>query len=220
MTGFVALDHTNKAIVVSFRGSQSIDNWLTNFDFGLVPTDLCSRCTAHAGFWRSWTDARDAVIPAVKATAVAYPSYQIAATGHSLGGAVAAFAAAQLRNQGMSVALYTFGSPRVGGTVLSSYISAQKGGNYRVTHWNDPVPRLPLLTLGYVHISPEYYIGVKNGVDVRAEDFKVYEGAVNLFKGNAAWLLTDVEAHRFYFARMYSCADLTQKKRLDVVTRS
>lgn len=225
VTGFIALDHTNKAVIVSFRGSRSIDNWLTNLDFGLVSTDLCARCTAHAGFWRSWTDARDVVVPAVKATATAYPDYQIAITGHSLGGAIAPFAAAQLRNQGMKVALYTFGSPRIGGTTLSSYISGQGGGNYRVTHWNDPVPRLPLLTLGYVHLSPEYYIGVKNKLDVKAGDFKVYGGAVNLFKGNAAWLVTDVEAHRWYFTQMYSCADLKQKrgleelKALDVIAR-
>lgn len=217
VTGFIALDHSNKAIIVSFRGSQSIDNWLTNLNFGLVPTDLCARCTAHAGFWQSWVDARDTVIPAVKATAANYADYQIAITGHSLGGAIAPFAAAQLRNQGMRVALYTFGSPRVGGPTLSSYISSQGGGNYRVTHWNDPVPRLPLLTLGYVHISPEYYIGVKNKVDVKAEDVKVYDGAINLLKGNSAWLISDVEAHRWYFTQMYSCADAKQKRGIDVV---
>ena len=214
VTGFVAIDHTNKAIILSFRGSQSLDNWLTNLDFGLSTTDICSGCTAHSGFWQSWVDARDAVIPAVKAAATKFPGYAIAVTGHSLGGAIAPFAAAQLRNQGLGVALYTFGSPRVAGAALSSYVSKQSGGNYRVTHWNDPVPRVPLVVMGFVHVSPEYYIGVKNGVDVKAEDFKVYEGAVNL-KGNSAWLLTDVEAHRWYFTQMYTCADLKQKRGLE-----
>lgn len=134
-----------------------------------------------------------------------YPSYRIAITGHSLGGAVAALAAASLRVQGYDVALYSFGAPRVGGAALSSFISGQKGGNYRVTHWNDPVPRVPLLTMGYVHISPEYYVGVGNGVDVKKGDFRVYEGAVSLFRGNAAWLVTDAEAHRWYFGRMFGC---------------
>ena len=215
VTGFVAVDHTNKMIVISFRGSQSLDNWLTNLDFGFTDTDLCSGCSAHSGFWNSWVDARDTVIPAVKAAAKQYPSYQIAVTGHSLGGAIAPFAAAQLRNQGASVALYTFGSPRIGGSTVSSYISNQAGGNYRVTHWNDPVPRVPLLAMGYVHISPEYYIGVKNKVDVKASDFQVIQGSVNLFKGNSAWLLTDVEAHRWYFTQMYTCADLKQRRGLE-----
>ncbi|KAJ4384228.1 hypothetical protein N0V86_001075 [Didymella sp. IMI 355093] len=215
VTGFVAIDHTNSLIVVSFRGSQSIDNWLTNLDFGFVATDICAGCSAHAGFWQSWLDARDAVTPAVQAATKQYPNYRVSVTGHSLGGAVASLAAAQLRNQGVNVALYTFGSPRTADSVLGNYVSRQSGGNYRVTHYNDPVPRVPLLAMGYVHISPEYYIGVKNKVDVKAGDFQVLQGSVNLFKGNAAWLITDVEAHRWYFTQMYTCADLKQKRGLE-----
>ncbi|KAF3039095.1 hypothetical protein E8E11_001806 [Didymella keratinophila] len=205
VTGFLALDHTNHLIVVSFRGSQSLDNWLTNLDFGFTSTDICPGCSAHSGFWQSWVDARDAVIPAVKDAVKQYSTYSVSVTGHSLGGAIAPFAAAQMRNEGLKVALYTFGSPRIGGSATSDYISNQPGGNYRVTHYNDPVPRVPLLTMGYVHISPEYYIASKNKVDVKASDFQVLQGSVNLFKGNAAWLLTDVEAHRWYFTRMYDC---------------
>ncbi|KAF3040295.1 hypothetical protein E8E12_006502 [Didymella heteroderae] len=215
VTGFVAVDHTEKLIVVSFRGSQTLDNWLTNLDLGFTDTDICSGCTAHAGFWQSWVDARDSVIPAVQAAVKQYPSYGVSVTGHSLGGAVAPFAAAQLRNQGFTVALYTFGSPRIGGSAISSYISNQAGGNYRVTHYNDPVPRLPLLMMGYVHISPEYYIGVKNKVDVKASDFQIIQGSINIFKGNAAWLLTDVEAHRWYFTRMYDCGDGNRRRGLE-----
>jgi hypothetical protein len=55
---------------------------------------------------------------------------------------------------------------------------------------------------------------VKNKVDVKATDFSVYAGSVNLLKGNSAWLLTDVEAHRWYFTQMYTCADLKQKRGL------
>jgi len=150
----------------------------------------------------------------VKDAVKQHPTYSVSVTGHSLGGAIAPFAAAQLRNEGLNVALYTFGSPRIGGSAISSYISTQAGGNYRVTHYNDPVPRVPLLTMGYVHTSPEYYISTKNKVDVKASDFQVISGSVNLFKGNAAWLLTDVEAHRWYFTRMYDCGG--GKRRRDV----
>ncbi|KAF9699096.1 hypothetical protein EKO04_003098 [Ascochyta lentis] len=224
VTGFVAINHTNRAIIISFRGSQSIDNWLTNFDFGFTNTDICPDCTAHSGFWNSWVDARTTVLPAVKAASTQYPSYRISVTGHSLGGAIAPIAAAQLRNQGLNASLYTFGSPRISGPKLSSYISNQAGGNYRVTHWNDPVPKLPLVTMGYVHISPEYYINKKNKVAITEKDFQIYNGAVN-WRGNSAWLITDIEAHRWYFTQMYTCADakirrgVTMLEGVDVVAK-
>jgi hypothetical protein len=212
VSGYVAVDHTNQLIIVSFRGSTTIDQWITNFDFDTVNTDICSGCTAHHGFWNSWVDARDIVTPAVKQASTTYPNYKINVVGHSLGGAIASLAAAHLRNSGLNVALYNFGSPRIGGTKISSYITNQPGGNFRMTHWNDPVPKIPLLTMGYVHISPEYYINKGNQQDVNTGDIKVYNGAVNLFKGNQAWLTIDVEAHRWYFGSMYSC-DAKKSKR-------
>jgi predicted lipase len=211
VTGFVAVDHTNQLIVISFRGSQSIDAWRTNLDFATTATDICSGCTAHTGFWQSWKDAQGRVVPAVKQASAAFPTYKVTVTGHSLGGAIATLAAASLRNAGYSVALYTFGSPRIGGSKISTYITNQLGGNYRVTHWNDPVPKLPLLTMGYVHVSPEYYINKPNRQDVQAGDMKVYEGAMNM-KGNMAWLIMDIEAHRWYFSSVYTCDAMKTKR--------
>ncbi|KAF2271182.1 alpha/beta-hydrolase [Lojkania enalia] len=206
VTGFVALDNTNRQIIVSFRGSSSIENWMANLDIKAVNTDICSGCSAHSGFWRSWSQARDEVLQAVKNACAANPGYSVATTGHSLGGAIATLAAAQLRNEGYTVALYTFGAPRIASSKLSDYITKQPGGNYRITHWNDPVPRLPPLAMSYVHISPEYYIEKTNLKSVTSGDIKVYDGSVNIFKGNGAWLVTDVAAHLWYFNRIAGCA--------------
>jgi pimeloyl-ACP methyl ester carboxylesterase len=144
-------------------------------------------------------------MPAVKTASSTFPTYKITVVGHSLGGAIASLAAASLRNSGLGVGLYTFGSPRIGGSKICSYITNQPGGNFRVTHWSDPVPKVPLLTMGYVHISPEYYINKGNDQEVKAGDVMVYPGAVNLFQGNQAWLKIDINAHRWYFESMYSC---------------
>jgi predicted lipase len=218
VTGYVAVDHTNKLIIVSFRGStSSVDAWITNFEFDTVKSDICSGCTAHRGFWNSWADARDRVTPAVKQASATFPDYKIAVVGHSLGGAVATFAAAALRNSGLTVALYNFGSPRIGGAKISDYISNQPGGNFRVTHKNDPVPKLPLLTMGYVHISPEYYINTSTQQDVKAGDISVYSGASNLFVGNQASLSFDVGAHLYYFASInWSCSAKSKRDTLRI----
>lgn len=144
------------------------------------------------------------MLAALKQLAKSHRDYKIVATGHSLGGAVASLAAAQLRNDGYDVALYTFGSPRIAGSKLSNYITNQPGGNFRVTHWNDLVPRLPPIVFGFVHISPEYYINKGNGQQVGAGDIKKYDGSLNL-RGNAAWLATDIFAHGWYFNSIAGC---------------
>jgi hypothetical protein len=207
VTGYVGTDPTNKLIIVAFRGTASLDNWVTNLNYKTISTDLCNGCTAHGGFWQSWLDSRKDVRAAVKQLVRLYPNYKIAATGHSLGGAIASLAAAQLRNDGYNVALYSFGSPRIAGSKLSDYITNQAGGNYRVTHWNDLIPRIPPIAFGFVHISPEYYINKGNGQQVGAGDIKQYQGSLNL-RGNAAWLVTDIFAHAWYFSSVAGCWSL------------
>lgn len=105
VTGLVAVDSTNRKIVVNFRGSQSARNWLNNLDFTAIPSDICSQCRVHQGFWRSWLEARPRILTAIKEAAAQNPGYGIVATGHSLGGAIATLAAANLRNSGYNVAL-------------------------------------------------------------------------------------------------------------------
>lgn len=110
VTGFVAVDSTNRKIVVSFRGSSSVRNWLANVDFNVMPTDLCDGCTVHQGFWRSWLEARPGILAAVQEAVSRNPGYGIVCTGHSLGGALATLSAATLRNNGYDVALVSQGS--------------------------------------------------------------------------------------------------------------
>jgi predicted lipase len=103
--GFVALDHTNQKVVISFRGSASIDNWVADLTFDMVPWSICPGCEAHSGFLASWNSAKSIVEGAVEGAIGTYPSYGIVATGHSLGGALATLAAADLRNSGYGVDL-------------------------------------------------------------------------------------------------------------------
>lgn len=60
------------------------------------------------GFWNAWSDNRAAILPSVRTTVASNPSYKVVVTGHSLGGAIATFAAAELRNGGISVDLVSF----------------------------------------------------------------------------------------------------------------
>lgn len=205
VTGFVALDPTNQLIVVAFRGTHSFANWLTNLKFRKVDTKLCPGCTAHRGFWQSWLDSRAAVLDSIKTLAAANPTYQLVVTGHSLGGAIATLATAELRIvHGYKVDLYTYGAPRVAGPELSDFISGQ-GGNYRVTHTNDIVPTVPGVIMGFVHVSPEYYIAKGNNQPVFGKDITVHEGNKNV-DGNAGHMFHAVGPHMWYFNQISACS--------------
>lgn len=106
VAGFLAVDKTNKLLVVSFRGSRSISNWIANINFGLTDaTSLCSGCEAHSGFLESWETVADDLTTNIKSAQSTYSGYTLVLTGHSFGGAVAALGGTALRNGGFTLNL-------------------------------------------------------------------------------------------------------------------
>src|SRR4030095_13472816 len=98
------------AMILAFRGTQSLKDWMTDVDVNLVNGPGGK---VHDGFlcavntiWRPLTKLMDATSA----------RRQLWITGHSLGGALATLATAKLRlEKAQPVSgLYTFGSPRVG----------------------------------------------------------------------------------------------------------
>lgn len=202
--GYIAVDHTNSAVVLAFRGSYSVRNWVADATFVHTNPGLCDGCLAELGFWSSWKLVRDDIIKELKEVVAQNPEYELVVVGHSLGAAIATLAATDLRGKGYpSAKLYAYASPRVANAALAKYITAQ-GNNFRFTHTNDPVPKLPLLSMGYVHVSPEYWITSPNNATVSTSDIKVIDGDVS-FDGNTGTglpLLTDFEAHIWYFVQV------------------
>ncbi|PVH91027.1 alpha/beta-hydrolase [Periconia macrospinosa] len=203
-TGFVAVDRTNHLIVVAFRGTASLLGWIIDFRFNRVPTTICDGCGAHQGFWDSWLSVRDAISNTVRDAVTENPGFSVVCVGHSLGGAIASLAAADLRNAGYNVTLYSFGGPRFADAALSDYISNQSGGNYRITHTNDPVPRVPPSWTGVVHIRPEYYITTPNFFPVNPNNIKICSGSLDR-ECNAGWLWLDAISHGWYLDNIGLC---------------
>lgn len=104
VAGFLAVDKTNKLLVVSFRGSRSISNWIANINFGLTDaTSLCSGCKAHSGFLEAWETVATDLATKITSAQSTYSGYTLVLTGHSFGGAVAALGGTALINGGSTL---------------------------------------------------------------------------------------------------------------------
>lgn len=183
-TGMVAIDPTNEHIVVSFRGAQYLGA-LSQIIADLIPCPaVCEECHCHHGFYQTWTDVRDETISLVAEAQREYPDYSLVLTGHSLGAAQALLAAAEFRTNNTQAELFNYGQPHVGDETFAEYVTSQ-GDNYRVTHTDDPAPRIGEPSLGYRHTSPEYWIyeDVDANYAVSPDQIKVVTGT-NSVEGN------------------------------------
>ena len=181
---------SNGAIIIAFRGTYSITNAVIDLStvpqsyvpyppgdddaYGLLssePEHVCPNCTVHMGFLLSWQMARQTAVPELKRLHEKYPEYPIHVVGHSLGGAVGALAALEMKliHNWENIIVTTFGEPRVGNAGFVKYLDAafhldDEGNNpeqrvyRRVTHVDDPVPLLPLSEWGYRSHAGEFFI--------------------------------------------------------------
>jgi triacylglycerol lipase len=157
----LTVSHPHFTLLV-FTGTNSAADWGINLstlpvsDPGGLPGKI------HHGFLqaldRVWAGQ---VLPRL---AVATPLW---VTGHSLGGALAALAAARCALTGRRPVqgLYTYGQPRAGNDDFRDALGAALSGRYfRYVNDRDIVPRVPPAALGFRHaghgflFTPEYEI--------------------------------------------------------------
>ncbi|OPB37243.1 extracellular lipase-like protein [Trichoderma guizhouense] len=205
--GFVAVDGAHQQIILSFRGSNNLRNFITDVVFGFTDCSLADGCEVHDGFNDAWNEVASAATDALTQARAANPSFEIVSTGHSLGGAVATLAASVLRTQGFAIDVYTFGSPRVGNDVYANFVTSQPGSEFRVTHFDDPVPRLPPIIFDYRHVSPEFWLSAGDGsnIDYTVAQIEVCTGIANV-DCNAGTSGLDITAHSNYLRKVSACA--------------
>jgi predicted lipase len=117
--GYVAYNPSQNEVVVAYRGSHNIENWINDMDavkINYQRTGSPAGAQVHGGFFRVYQSLSSQTDSAVKALLNANPTASIVVTGHSLGAAVATFSAVDLKlgYPTHNIKFYTFGSPRPG----------------------------------------------------------------------------------------------------------
>ena len=140
--GFVGRNRTSGSVFVTFRGTQSVEDWLANLSFPQV---------AHP--WghveQGFKDLYDQCSTATKAAVQQAPAgSSVFVTGHSLGGALATLATADLADSGLSpgVGMYNFASPRVGDRSFADRFNGRVTSRWRIVNTEDIVTTVPIAT--------------------------------------------------------------------------
>jgi endonuclease G, mitochondrial len=130
-------------VLLAFRGIADAKDWLRDLTLFSIETELGA---VHRGFYVGFQQVRKRIegeLSKVKAM-----DKKLFITGHSLGGALATIAAAELCHDFSNIALYTFGQPAVGKRDFRSHIDSSVLQYHRIVNEDDIVTKVPP---SYVH---------------------------------------------------------------------
>jgi hypothetical protein len=91
-----------------------------------------------------------------------------------------------------------------GNYLLATFITNQSSNNFRVTHAQDIIPKLPGYPV-FAHVSPEYWITSPTGATVTADVIQVSTGVIDL-DGNQGQLDSSLTDHGWYFNSIAACS--------------
>ena len=140
---FVASNAT--LILVAFRGTEQVVDWLTNLNVLSTATRYGS---VHRGFFDAFQSVRSMLENVIEPIA---KGRKVVLTGHSLGGALATIAGIEWEKKFPLQSIYTFGQPHVGTrSFQANYQPVLGERHYRFVNAYDVVPRVPP---GYIHVG-------------------------------------------------------------------
>lgn len=157
--GFVARRHDE--VVLVFRASEDSQDWKNNFQF--LKRKNCKLCLpklwrtryglAHAGFVNAYNSAASRINHALSCVRKIDSDLPLRCIGHSLGGALATLAGAEMKAQ----RVVTFGAPRVFWHTAARRYDHYGPVHARVVNAGDAVCRWPRAYWGMRHVGKEIY---------------------------------------------------------------
>lgn len=155
----------DKEIVLAFRGTESIRDWIMNvksrkvslFDMNIM-NDMNEKnklkltdIKVHKGFYKQYQGLYPDIIDYFEINKDKLKKFYC--IGHSLGGALANIASVDLkmRFKDLECECYTFGAPRTGNKLFSKVFEKLVSKSTRAVYDDDIVPRIPGYWRGYRH---------------------------------------------------------------------
>lgn len=163
---FVGAFQDKPGCMLSFRGSENFYNFITDFDvwkqMQVVDFEDCQGCFVHRGFYLLWKYMRSQVMEALEDVGCTPqgPNNSLSITGHSMGASLTHLAMFDLDHRGYSITKsYSFEAARVGNRAFADAFNEHFPSPHvvRITHNMDPVPHLPPMFLGYIHVQSEVF---------------------------------------------------------------
>ena len=157
--GFSMLSHDKKTIIIVFRGSQTISDFIIDTEYNYYKhnnsTQSNPETVAYAcrGFAKYYNNFKDNLLEYVKFNNTNKKLERIFITGHSLGASLAEIVAYNLSNIYNNVELYAISPSKTGNIPFANSISAKCKYAVSVINLADCVPSL-ILSYMYNSVSP------------------------------------------------------------------
>jgi hypothetical protein len=208
--GFIGILPSTNEVYVVYRGTNSLQNWITAMMFGQFqyPYPRCLGCQVHQSFYEAEQAVINDVLAEVKRLLGLYSSNKVVVTGHNVGAALALLTAVDLKAAGYNVVVYNTGSPRVGNFEFANYAGTQFPDIHRLVHDNDIMPHLPFESMNFHHVRYEYF---EDGNSVRRCDSSGEDvSCSNKYRLKE----TSLDAHWVYLGIPIKCQQVSEDRDL------
>jgi len=170
----IATNDVLKHHIIAVRGTANIENAVVDVSLKLLP-DEHAKIALHQGFAQAAEGVYKAVLPVLN------KGYEISATGHSLGGAVAVILAMYLDIDQYDLGpIVTFGQPKV--TNFSGALAFRHIDVSRIVTSQDLVPLVPPLDLMDIKKVDIYWHLGKEIVLLEGHDYAALEGIKSMMR--------------------------------------
>jgi predicted lipase len=169
-------------LYVTFRGTESTQDWLQDFSVNITRDGTFG--WVHDGFLDVYQLVRENVIHTVRSQLD--DNTRITIIGHSLGGAMATLAAADISSElRVNASVLTFASPRVGMQEFETKFNRCIENCWHVTNFLDIVPHVP--PFPYRHVGQRVRVNSGGPIDtVHRHNLASYATGLGKLTSNVA----------------------------------